>query len=133
VPALDAAVRQVARRPGDALGGTELFLARKPLAVRVGPARLDLAPYNVHHVLLVARSRGRTVRLEHCPAGDLPWLDTSSRCRVTKLPACPVDLDELLAFEASLPREYVLGMRDCRHHVIDLLTWAYGLPVDADA
>lgn len=45
--------------------------------------------------------------------------------RVLELPSVPFEIHELQALEAVLPKIYLLGVRDCRHHVIDILDALY--------
>lgn len=47
---------------------------------------------------------------------------------VSPLPAVEYTIDEIAEYEKTLPTQYIIGRRDCRHHVRDLLTWCYLLP-----
>jgi hypothetical protein len=46
---------------------------------------------------------------------------------ITPLPSVELSIEEIHAFEEELPQEYRLGHRDCRHHVIDLLSYIYDI------
>jgi len=34
-------------------------------------------------------------------------------------------IENIAEFEARLPTKYIIGIRDCRHHVLDLLHYLY--------
>ena len=51
------------------------------------------------------------------------WKDEFS----IQLPNIPFELQEIVEFEDTLPSNYVFGMRDCRHHVSDVLRFCYPL------
>lgn len=54
---------------------------------------------------------------------------TSPGLQFTKLPYADRTMEEVKAFEAEMPLEYIPFVHDCRHHVLDLLDFCYG-PVE---
>jgi hypothetical protein len=91
-----------------------------------------MCPPGVYHVALLARSdaRGatRTRVLEHGPVKydasrfELELVDPAI---FIPLPSVHNTIDDIIEFEASLPTKYIIGIRDCRHHVLDLLNYLY--------
>jgi hypothetical protein len=77
----------------------------------------------VHVGLVIRDLRTGDQRLFHHGADVLRSLYTLDTPTLTPMPLTPYTLDEIKAYEATLPRYYVLGIRDCRHHVRDLLRW----------
>lgn len=83
----------------------------------------------VYHVALLAQQPGGVAHVfEHGPVtngedsvGKTPQFQTI----VVPLPTVWNSIDDILAFEATLPRTYIVGFRDCRHHVLDLLDYLY--------
>lgn len=49
------------------------------------------------------------------------WKDEIS----IQLPNIPMDMETIIDHEQSLPNMYILGVRDCRHHVSDMLNFCY--------
>jgi hypothetical protein len=49
------------------------------------------------------------------------WKDEIS----IQLPNIPMDMDDIMSHEKTLPSMYMLGVRDCRHHVSDMLHFCY--------
>lgn len=43
-----------------------------------------------------------------------------------KMPATPKSVDDIRSFSGSLPADYWLLLRDCRHHTVDVLDYIYG-------
>lgn len=91
------------------------------------PTRL---PYIDHVALIFDAPRGerRDVHVaDHGPAtgnlfNDL-WV---SDLKVTRLPGLyDVTIDDVREFEAGLTTRYVPFLRDCRHHVMDVLDFCY--------
>ncbi len=91
------------------------------------PTRL---PAIDHVALLFDAPRGarRDVHIaDHGPStGNLINDIWVSRLTVTGLPPVARTIDEVREFESRLPTEYVPLVRDCRHHVLDVLDWLYG-------
>ena len=88
-----------------------------------------MCPPGAYHVGLLARSaRGDTRVLEHGPVKyDAARFETHiiDPTIFVPLPSVRNTLDEIVEFEASLPTKYIIGIRDCRHHVLDLLNYLY--------
>lgn len=42
-----------------------------------------------------------------------------------QLPNIPYGMTEIMTYDSNLPQTYLLGVRDCRHHVRDMLTFCY--------
>jgi hypothetical protein len=49
------------------------------------------------------------------------WKDEIS----IQLPNIHFDMDDIIEHEQTLPNMYMLGVRDCRHHVSDMLHFCY--------
>lgn len=103
---------------------TQLVFVRQRLVLPVTKHVLPL-----HHVALIAEDGTRRHILEHGPyraqgnqsTDDLPALGVL----YMPLPSVDLTLEEILAYEDTLPRTYIVGVRDCRHHVRDLLKFVY--------
>ena len=89
---------------------------------------VKVCPPMIYHVGLLACESGSERRLifEHGPVAYDAARDLSD---TVFIPLPPVDntLEDIAAFERTLPKKYVLGARDCRHHVLDLLDYLYGV------
>lgn len=48
-----------------------------------------------------------------------------------KMPCTSKSVDEIREFSGSLPNDYWLLFRDCRHHTVDVLDYIYGGPQKA--
>lgn len=80
----------------------------------------------VYHVGLLAENEGNVIVLEHGPINArLPAAQPLER--VMQLPGVELSLQELLDYQDTLPKHYLIGVRDCRHHVIDVLNFCYPL------
>lgn len=72
---------------------------------------------------------------EHCPKWDSTREDEHLRYQFeweeelsVQLPNIPYGMREIVSYDQHLPDHYVLGFRDCRHHVVDMLRFCY--PID---
>ena len=120
---------RAARSTGDV---TSLMLLRQRVCVSHG-----VCVPGIHHVGLLAVSENETRVFEHGPVRsftnptaastlyDAPLYDAPL---YVPLPSVYNSLADIAAFERTLPRHYVLGVRDCRHHALDLLTYLYPDP-----
>jgi hypothetical protein len=82
----------------------------------------------LYHVGLVCEDDVTHRIFEHGPIEyDRTRAYDNSHTIVTPLPSIHQSIADLHAFEKQLPREYRLGSRDCRHHVIDLLSYMYDI------
>lgn len=101
-------------------GHTRVYLVRQPTRL----------PGIDHVALLFDAPRGerREVHVaDHGPrTGNLLndlWV---SELRITRLPGLrDTSIDDVRAFEAGLTTAYVPFLRDCRHHVMDVLEYCY--------
>lgn len=69
---------------------------------------------------------------EHCPKWDNSREDEHLRSQFEwkeelslQLPNIPYGMREIVSYDEHLPDHYVLGFRDCRHHVVDMLRFCY--------
>lgn len=83
--------------------------------------RIERTP--VYHVGLVVEERGYSKIFEHGPVQYDRFRDLDGI--LVPLPSIKHTIREIEDFESTLPREYILGIRDCRHHVLDLLRYVY--------
>lgn len=44
---------------------------------------------------------------------------------IIQMPNISLEIQDILKLESELPSMYVLGIRDCRHHVVDMLQLCY--------
>lgn len=119
-PLYSKVLRQVqgAKQTGSA---THVMLVQQ----RVCLVRQRVCPPLIYHVgLVVADRNGRHHLLEHGPVKYDPLRPLES-CYAAALPSVRNSIDEIIEFERSLPTEYILGIRDCRHHVLDILEYLY--------
>ena len=114
---------QSARATGSA---TSLVLVQQKVCVPV-TARMCASFPGVYHIAVLAEcaESGATVLLEHGPAVYDPRRELEPGTVRIALPGVRDTLEELLAFEATLPTRYLPGVRDCRHHVLDILAHVY--------
>lgn len=95
------------------------------LQQRVCLLQQRVCPPLIYHVgVLVANEDGRRHLLEHGPVKYDPTRSLES-CYAVALPSVHNTVDDIMEFERSLPTEYVIGIRDCRHHVLDVLEYLY--------
>ena len=122
---------ETARQTGET---TSVVLVQQKICVRPGrPGRGPVVcPPGMYHVGLLARSdqgATRTRVLEHGPvkydASRFELDQITDPTIFVPLPSVHNTLDDIAAFEASLPTKYIIGIRDCRHHVLDLLNYLY--------
>lgn len=79
----------------------------------------------IYHVgLLVDSGTGRHI-FEHGPIAYDQRRDIDFSL-VVPLPTVWNSIGDILDFEDTLPKHYIVGVRDCRHHVLDLLDYLYG-------
>jgi hypothetical protein len=131
---------RAARSTGDV---TSLMLLRQRVCVSNG-----VCVPGIHHVGLLAVSEYETRIFEHGPVRSCT-VDTNPTAATlydagaslydagaslydagayVPLPSVHNSIADIAAFERTLPRHYVLGVRDCRHHALDLLTYLYPDP-----
>lgn len=81
---------------------------------------------NFYHVGLViedAQTQKKRI-FEHGPIAYDPHREYPDAI-IVPLPSVELSIDDISAYHRSLPETYIIGVRDCRHHVIDLLTYLY--------
>lgn len=83
--------------------------------------RINSTP--LFHVGLYVEERGFSKIFEHGPIQYDRFREVDGIS--VPLPHVKHSIRQLEEFEASLPKEYLIGVRDCRHHVLDLLTFLY--------
>lgn len=88
------------------------------------------------HVSLECREFDRVKVFEKCWYTNLnnkqPHDDDDEEWRdefTIRLPNISYTIEELVEFEASLPKAYIIGLSDCRHRVSDMLNLCYPLPL----
>lgn len=84
-------------------------------------------PTPVFHVGLFVEERGFSKIFEHGPIKYDRYRSVSDDIDSILVPLPPIhqSIRHLEDFEATLPTTYVLGVRDCRHHTLDLLQYVY--------
>lgn len=79
----------------------------------------------VFHVGLLVEERGFSKIFEHGPIKYDRYRPVEDDSILVPLPPIHQSIRHLEDFEATLPKTYVLGVRDCRHHTLDLLQYVY--------
>ena len=109
--------------------GTTTHLTLIQQRVCVGPAKIVCPPL-MYHVGIVARS-GETRRLfEHGPIAYDPDRPFGDETIIIPMPSVRNSIEEIEVFEKTLQSSYILGWYDCRHRVLDLLTYLYDPPLE---
>jgi hypothetical protein len=110
------------RRTGVGSPNTHVFLIHQHLVI--AERRVP-----VYHVALLGECMTTGARrvYEHGPVATRTNTGAIGDAVLTQLPPVVHTLDDIATFEATLPKTYLLGIRDCRHHVRDLLSWCYDL------
>ena len=85
----------------------------------------NVCPPMVYHVALLGEAEGDRRIFEHGPVRYDVARAVGDSDVLVALPSVRRTLDDIAAFEATLPTQYVIGVRDCRHHVLDLLDFLY--------
>jgi hypothetical protein len=62
---------------------------------------------------------------EHGPVKYDVHRSMCDKTLLIELPYVHNSIEDIVAFESMLPTTYLLGYRDCRHHVLDLLEYLY--------
>jgi hypothetical protein len=99
---------------------TKITLLQQPVCV----ARV--CPPMVYHVGLIGITGDDRRIFEHGPIKYDQTRPMCDRTLLIPLPSVRNTLDDISAFEAMLSPQYIVGIRDCRHHVLDLLDYLYG-------
>ena len=119
-----------ARQTGET---TSVVLVQQKICVRAGGRATGrgpvMCPPGVYHVGILARSGDAKRVFEHGPvkydASRFEQQAMEDPTLFIPLPSVENSLEDLAAFESSLPTKYIIGIRDCRHHVLDLLNYLY--------
>ena len=111
---------QVYQRVGTARQTGERLSRRPDPTTDRGDA--DRAP--LYHVGLVVMERDDSYIFEHGPVKYDPYREWSESI-VIPLPSVRQSIRDIQHYESTLPQKYIVGIRDCRHHVIDLLDFLY--------
>lgn len=96
------------------------FVSRSLMGKKDRLMRHVFLEFDLHKTLYVSEhnpswARSSTESVSTC------WKDEIS----IRLPNTHRTLDELVDYENKLPNMYMLGVRDCRHHVSDMLCFCY--------
>lgn len=83
--------------------------------------RINRTP--LYHVGLYVEERGFAKIFEHGPVHYDRFREVDGV--IVPLPHIKHSIRALEEFEATLPTEYIPGIRDCRHHVLDILQFIY--------
>ena len=96
-------------------GRTRVYFIRQRLIVP--------SPVPLYHVALLS-ARDDIVRAHQlCSKVITPRSD--GRMHILALPMVSDTPDDIVAYESTLPNAYMLGIRDCRHHALDVLDYLY--------
>jgi hypothetical protein len=96
-------------------GRTRVYYIRQKLIVP--------SPVPVYHVALLS-ARDDIVRA-HQLCSKLIVPESDGDMHIVALPMVSDTPDDIMAYEATLPNAYMLGIRDCRHHAMDVLNYLY--------
>lgn len=107
--------------------GTTTQLSLIQQRVCVGPAKI-VCPL-MYHVGIVARSGETRHLFEHGPIAYDPDRPFGDETIIIPMPSVRNSIEEIEAFETTLQTSYVLGYYDCRHRVLDLLSFLYDPPI----
>ena len=88
--------------------------------------RIDVLrmPAPLYHVGLVVAQKDEHYIFEHGPIRYDPRREWEGSL-VIPLPGVHNTIRDIQEFEHTLPDKYIVGLRDCRHHVLDLLEYLY--------
>ena len=87
---------------------------------------VKVCPPMMYHVGILAVSEGGQRIFEHGPVAFDSARDLVKENTIfIPLPSVANSLEDLEQFQATLPKKYVMGVRDCRHHVVDILDYLY--------
>lgn len=86
-----------------------------------------VCPPMIYHVGLLAEATDEDAKrlFEHGPITYDPFRSLAEDTITVPLPPVKESIHDILAFEQTLSKTYVVGIRDCRHHVLDLLEYLY--------
>jgi len=79
----------------------------------------------LYHVGLVIMEKDLSYIAEHGPIRYDPYRAWDHNSVTVTLPSVHNTIADVCAFETTLPKQYLVGVRDCRHHVLDLLDYLY--------
>lgn len=84
-----------------------------------------MCPPLIYHVAIHAQEDIKHKIFEHGPVEYDRFRGFDGDTFVVDLPSVHNSLDDISAFELTLADAYIVGVRDCRHHVLDLLDYLY--------
>jgi hypothetical protein len=90
--------------------------------------RICLGPVcpRVYHVGIRVHERDVHRIFEHGPIAYDPTREIDPATNIIiPLPSVERSIEDIMSFESTLPSTYLVGIRDCRHHVLDLLDYLY--------
>jgi len=79
----------------------------------------------LYHVGLVIIEKDLSYISEHGPIRYDPYRSWDHNSVTIELPGVHNTIRDVQEFEAGLPLNYIVGIRDCRHHVLDVLDYLY--------
>jgi hypothetical protein len=112
---LERRLRNIESRPHS--GRTRVYYIRQNLIVPFSIYR------PLYHVALLS-IRDDIARSHHLRS-KLYMPRTDGNIHIVALPMVSDTPDDIAAYEATLPNTYILGIRDCRHHALDVLNYLY--------
>jgi hypothetical protein len=77
------------------------------------------------HVGLVIIEKETWYISEHGPIRYDPYRSFKHNSVTIELPSVHNTIADVQEFELLLPTKYIMGIRDCRHHVLDVLDYLY--------
>jgi len=98
---------------------TRVTLVQQPVCL----ARV--CPPMIYHVGLLGVTGNDRRLFEHGPVKYDGSREMCDKTVLIPLPSVWNSLDEISEFESMLSSKYIVGIRDCRHHVLDLLGYLY--------
>lgn len=99
---------------------TRVTLLQQPVCL------VKVCPPMVYHVGLIGIAGDDRRIFEHGPIKYDQSRVMCDRTLLVPLPSVRNTLEDIIAFESTLSPQYMVGIRDCRHHVLDLLEYLYG-------
>ena len=84
-----------------------------------------VCPRQVYHVGLLVHTGANRRIFEHGPVQYDHRRSLEDGTITVPLPTVWNSIDDIAEFESTLPKQYLIGVRDCRHHVLDLLDYLY--------
>lgn len=118
---------------GENKGDTRVrFVSRSLIGKQDGRMRHVFLEFQHHKAKKVESQKGSLWAQVYISEHNPSWVKYTSTWKPNwkdeisiQLPNIPMDMETIIEHEESLPSMYVLGVRDCRHHVSDMLNFCY--------